>query len=544
MRRFAAVTAVLATAVLLLAAWSPAPRLAALPQSRLLAAPGGNGSLTFQDMERMEAEALRSSLEWLARRQEADGRWKASGQPGHGFEKLFEPDAAKSCDVMATSLALLAFVGDANTPWRGPYQEVVKRGLGWLLSQVQPNGCMLPAEPEPEGGSLSDREKQARRAHVARLNHMWGTLALIEIFVSADLNDPGVALSDAELQRRRVSVSKEAMAAAKFISRDPSSKEKRFDFLNERTLNMDEFALLGTLWYSGGRLTGSVEGEFWDNALVLLKKVQVGQTEVLAPYRYSEEGEYWFRGMISTPQMMICFVYFGVKGGGAKRQMEAAGPVLLAHPPVWNPYYEIGRPSRHPDQADEPPVSALPADLRRVASAWKDDIANEASWFWQGMAFRSMGGASWNQWRSSFVPVAWDHQRRAGAEAGSWDPVGPHARVFGREVSTAWMALTLQSSCKLQMARTSWSELMKDPRQRAREENLAGAPKTREKCTICGMEVMSDTSFSLGRGPDHYYFCSEEHKEKFEMNSEPYLKENEGKPRPPEEPGEGSEHGK
>ena len=69
--------------------------------------------------------AVDRGLEFLARTQEEDGRWdirKHGGQGGH--------------DVAATSFALLAYYGRGERHDREcKYQDTVKRGLEWLLSQ-------------------------------------------------------------------------------------------------------------------------------------------------------------------------------------------------------------------------------------------------------------------------------------------------------------------------------------------------------------------------------------------------------------------------
>lgn len=482
---------------------------------------------SYQELDQMEAESSAAALAWLARHQEADGSWKASGGPGHGFDVMYEPDAAKSCDVMATSLALMAFFGDGNSLWMGRYQEAVRRGWNWLVAQQAETKCgsLVPLGGDSEGGSLSEREKAAKRGHIARLNHLWGTVALLEAVRSAEFDERLVPVRDAEKLKRHNQVLAPAEHAVKFITDDPATKPDKFDFLNPKTVNMDEIVLLAAVRYVFGKQGVAGDKEWFTGVTDALTAVQKGMTEALVPFRASEDGEYWFGGMISTPQSMIAFVYTYHRGSSS--QMKAASPALLARPPVWNPYYEIGRPSRHPETAGSHSGSSeLPPELRTVAGSWRDDIANEASWFWQAMAFRSfaaIGTGEWDKWRASFVPMAREHQRRSGPEAGSWDPVGPHARVFGREVGTAWMAISMQGGrCRLQLANSNWQDLKEDPRWRSRKEMLDNAPVFAVKCLICDMEILSNTSFSRGDGAKFYYFCSQEHQDVYEMNPEPW----------------------
>ena len=213
-------------------------------------------------------------------------------------------------------------------------------------------------------------------------------------------------------------------------------------------------------------------------------------------------------------------------------QMSAASPQLEAHPPRWNTRYAIGSPSGHPASGAASARSTLPAALRAVADPCCDEIANEFGWFWEGMAFRSYAALNpdgWRRWRASFVPVAYDNQRRSGPEAGSWDPGGPHARVFGRETGTAWMAITMQSGCRLRMARTQWRDLKRDGRWLSMVENLGKGKPEGKKCLVCGMGVMSNGVFSKGDGKDVHYFCSREHLDTFESNPEAWKKANAAK---------------
>ncbi len=514
MKRLLAASAILGVTTVL-AAWTPAPRYFASPPS----------SYSFQELEKMEQSSSSAALAWLARHQEADGSWKASGGPGHGFEALYEPDAAKSCDVMATANALLAFMGEGNSLWMGRYSEAVRRGWTWLANQQKETKCgsLVSMAADGEGGSLSEREKAAKRGHLARLNHLWGTVALLEAVRSAEFDERLVPVRDVEKLKRHNEVLGPAEKAVKFITDDPATKPDKFDFLNPKTVNMDEIALMSAVRYVMGKQGVAGDKEWFAGVSEAITSIHKGMPEALVPFRPSDDGEYWFGGAISTPQSMIAFVYTYNRGSAS--QMKAASPPLLARPPVWNPYYEIGRPSRHPESgAAKTGGAGLPEGLKEVAGSWRDDIANESSWFWQAMAFRSyaaIGGGEWDKWRASFVPLGHEHQRRSGPEAGSWDPIGPHARVFGREIGTAWMAITMQGGrCKLQIANSNWQDLKEDPRWRARKENLDNAPVVAVKCLVCEMDILSNTAFSKGEGEKIYYFCSQDHQDEFEMNPE------------------------
>ncbi len=89
--------------------------------------------------------AVALALEWLARHQSPDGRWD-----GARFD-----DRCGACDgptrvdvdIALTGLALLCFLGTDHTHFNeGPYQEVVDRGLSWLVKQQRTGGDLMGEE--------------------------------------------------------------------------------------------------------------------------------------------------------------------------------------------------------------------------------------------------------------------------------------------------------------------------------------------------------------------------------------------------------------
>lgn len=84
--------------------------------------------------------AVARGLAWLARHQNADGRWSL-----HAFH--LAPGASgdadglgQESDTAGTALALLPFLGAGQTHQEGQYAPVVGRGLKWLVDQQRPDG--------------------------------------------------------------------------------------------------------------------------------------------------------------------------------------------------------------------------------------------------------------------------------------------------------------------------------------------------------------------------------------------------------------------
>ena len=71
--------------------------------------------------------AVARGLIWLAKQQKPDGSWEFDG-------------SSKKETVAATGMALLPFLAAGQTHKEGKYSENVKKGLAYLLKELQPNG--------------------------------------------------------------------------------------------------------------------------------------------------------------------------------------------------------------------------------------------------------------------------------------------------------------------------------------------------------------------------------------------------------------------
>jgi len=85
--------------------------------------------------------AVQEALKWLSRNQSRDGRWDARLH-GAGLERRIDGQnragAGARADTAITGLALLAFLGGGHTHLEGEYQEVVRRGIEFLLRAQDP----------------------------------------------------------------------------------------------------------------------------------------------------------------------------------------------------------------------------------------------------------------------------------------------------------------------------------------------------------------------------------------------------------------------
>ena len=94
-----------------------------------------------QDSEASVTAALR----WLAANQSPGGRWEAhrlSGGAGRAADNEDRQAAGMQADTGITGLALLAFLAAGHTHLQGPHQATVRRGLDFLISAQDSDGCL------------------------------------------------------------------------------------------------------------------------------------------------------------------------------------------------------------------------------------------------------------------------------------------------------------------------------------------------------------------------------------------------------------------
>lgn len=89
--------------------------------------------------------AVELALAWLARNQEANGRWEPSHHQAGVERRVAGRDrfgAGAQADTGMTGLALLAFLGAGHTHVDGQYRATVQRGLQYLLASQRSDGSL------------------------------------------------------------------------------------------------------------------------------------------------------------------------------------------------------------------------------------------------------------------------------------------------------------------------------------------------------------------------------------------------------------------
>ncbi len=336
-------------------------------------------------------QAVERALAWLAKHQDADGRWNAGTRkqgdgrtPARGETNFTAHCPAgdrcegecfyQEADTATTGLALLAYLGAGHTQKAGPYATTVTNGLNFLLRSQQADG---------------DLRGESR--NVGMYCHAIATLALCEAYaLTAEPKlRPAVERAVSFLVRARTT---DGMAW-RYAPNDPYGGDT---------------SLLGwaILVLKSAREIGlDVPADVRNGALKWLDRVAEGDARGLALYR---PGEGYPVTPTMTAEAWVCRQFLGVGGPGPASE-EAAG-YLLAHGPDRDPF-------------------------------------NLYYWYYGTLALYQHGGEAWNRWNDRVRDQLVRRQVRTGHADGSWDPAecrDQYDRRGGRIYTTAVAALTLE----------------------------------------------------------------------------------------------------
>ncbi|MEM8711985.1 MAG: hypothetical protein AAGG01_13630 [Planctomycetota bacterium] len=350
--------------------------------------PGGR-RLRRRAAPRKTALSVALGLAWLADHQDEDGRWDADDFMKH--DPLQDPTTGAgdpNHDVGLTALALLAFLGDGQSMTQGTYQDTVRRGTRFLVSQQ-----------DRDTGFIGQAVGQS---YV--YDHAIATLALAEL----------VRMDQSILLRSR------AQAAVNALSRQrqpygvwgyhppPSGNSDTsvtgwalfaFKAAQDCGLRIDEEALVATrLWLDEMTDEGTGRVGYFERGS---RSSRVpGTNDSFAPER----------GEALTAVGLLCRFFLGDTPQN-NTTMRAHADLIAKRPPRWNP-------------------EAGDCDMYY--------------WYYGSYAMFQMGGTYWSQWNRAMESAVLESQRRDGASRGSWDPVGPWGAQGGRVYATATMVLCLE----------------------------------------------------------------------------------------------------
>jgi hypothetical protein len=332
-------------------------------------------------------QAVERALDWLARHQDADGRWDGgTARYDDGTAAAGDDDftvhcpAGQTCfgecayweaDTALSALALLGFLGAGYTHKDGKYATTVENGLDFLRAQQKPDGDL-------RGPSRA----------VGMYCHAMATLALCEAYaLSLDdrLRDP-------------------AERAVAFLVRARARDGQAWRYAPNAPVG--DTSILGwvVMALKSARETGLRMNNYssvQNGTLLWLDKVSTGKDRGLARYQPSEPVT-----ATMTAEAWVCRQFLGT-GGPGPASTEAAA-YLLDH----------------------------------------DSVRGESNfyyWYYGTLALYQHGGQPWTQWNDRLRDRIIRLQRATGHQAGSWDPDdSQYGAKGGRIYCTALATLSLE----------------------------------------------------------------------------------------------------
>lgn len=373
----------------------PAP---ATPLPKLLAA-------------RIRTPAVHAACDWLARHQEADGRWSCSKHnPWSGgipFPDFIEED--RYVDAGVTGLAVLVFLGE-GCRLDGEYGDVARRGVDFLLACQAPNGKIdsAPSWAPSLMGAPSTGDPNPHPTNASNYNHTIGALALAEAY----------AMSGEE------SLREPAQRAIAHLFEVPQGGDLPWGaYLRGEDAAPGSFAIQALVV---GKAAGlEVDPAFLD---IAREYVSALVDDATGRPRFQHVMPFCLGGYDGTATLLAGRAFLGMPLDDevASKQFAFMDP----HRPNWNGHFAIPK-----------------AKPRSPADRWRneDDILNLWYFRYASIALRARGGDAWERWRKELEAVLLPMQRVDGDDEGSWDPEGAWSRVGGRVYATAFAALALEA---------------------------------------------------------------------------------------------------
>ncbi|MBM4022179.1 MAG: hypothetical protein FJ284_08050 [Planctomycetes bacterium] len=299
-------------------------------------------------------------LEFLARSQQPDGRWRLTK-----FAGMTEADVPKlDSDTAATGLALLCFFGAGHDHFDGKHRDTVRRGLEFLISVQKPDGDLfLPTD------DLSN-------SCCWLYSHGIASIAVCE----------AVGMTGDKL------VKPAAEKACRFIaeSRHPTLGGWRYMPRTDADLSVSGWMLVAL---RAGELAGV-------------------QTDPIAL-----EGVRALLAASSSPSDPTRFAYNPRKSD--QRQTDLSVTCMTAVGALTRLHTGVAADDPGMVAAAEAIAKIAPSygtATRKLRDAYL--------WYYASQVLVHTGGERWQRWYASLVDTLEPQQRQDGPLAGSWDPLG------------------------------------------------------------------------------------------------------------------------
>ncbi len=351
---------------------------------------GGNGTGCIGGKE--PYDAVISALRWLARHQNADGSWTVTGYVGRCKQTCSPNPGMEEFDAGVTGLSLLAFLGAgfshlSKDSYDGiNFGDVVRKGLQWMMSQQDPEGCVGP-----------------RSVSKYMYNHAICALALNEAY---GLTGSGLFKGNAQ------------RAVDFIVAAQNPGKGWRYS-------------------HKCGDNDSSVTG--W--AAMALKSAEISQLDF--PRTAYDGARAWFDEATEETYGRVGYTH---KGTGkvfipGKNEHYDHHETLTAIAVMSRIFID--------KEKSDPRMKNGVALLLRDKPAWDGNQIDFYYWYSAALAlfqFEGAKSANWASWNEPMKNALLKHQNleSSGCRSGSWEPVDRWSCEGGRVYATAINALTLE----------------------------------------------------------------------------------------------------
>ena len=341
--------------------------------------------------------AVELGLAYLARQQFPDGHWSLDRFVGGDRPEYAEAGPGEmNSDTAATGLALLSFLGAGYTHREDKYQEVVRRGIEWLIANQQ------------AGGELFRRETDQTR-YARSYAHGMATIALCEAYGMT--RDPAIR----DPARRSIAyIARTQHPQLGGWRYTPKDGEQTWQRESDTSVSGWQLMALKSAQMAGLEPPADViqRVSHW---------LDLAQADGGARYRYTPYAS-------DTPEQRA--------GRIPNLAMTAEGLLMRMY---------LG--ARRSDPALAAGVEYLSANQPALGSAERP-TRDAYYWYYATQVLFQMQGEHWAAWNDRLRPLLEDSQVKEGVLAGSWDarlPVADRwAHAGGRHYVTTLNLLMLE----------------------------------------------------------------------------------------------------
>ncbi len=336
---------------------------------------GGNPSLPSPETE----EAIELGLVFLAAQQAADGRWTLRMRGNVSDDE----QPSMNSDVAATGLALLAFQGAGYTHREHRYQDVVRRGVEYLVRGQKDDGDLYAPMDED-----SDR-------FAWLYSHSIAALALCEAY----------GMTQDPLLREP------AQKALDFIVRSQHQERGGWRYSPNYESDLSVTGWMMMALKSGDLANLDVPPETYTRIERFLDMTQKSASERYL-YRYNPHAP-------DTKEQR--------HGRQPSRTMTSVGLLMRLY---------TGWRRDNPDMRKG--ADYLAENLPELGSR-RDPQRDTYYWYYATQVMFHMGGDQWQQWHKRLHPLLVDSQQKQGDLAGSWDPLQPVPDRWGPQAGRIYV---------------------------------------------------------------------------------------------------------